>query len=127
MGHMKFILNQGKKGVFVPNIALKQSGFAFNEQAELRPMDDVLVVLQAAMTASELARAAQRLHALASELNMRLAMTCGFCGGDGCSPDDRGRAVLKELPEETVEMMSDTGVCLPRLAELVEEGEIVYG
>ena len=122
MKHMKFILNQGKKGVHVPNGALKLSGFAFNEQAELRPMDDVLVVLKRTMTAPELARAAQQLQALSVELNTELALACVFCNGGGCFPE-----ALDELPDETVEMMADVGVCLHRLAELVEEGEVVHG
>lgn len=128
MKPMKFILNRGKKGVRVPNAALKLSGFGPVEQGELHPLSDALVILKRTMTVPELARAAGQLQDLSARLSVHIARACGPCDSCGaCSLDLSELTDLPGIPAETVGMMAAAKVCLANLVELAKEDEVVYG
>mgnify|MGYP003294870067 FL=1 len=95
---MKFLKVTTPKGLQIPAVAMKLSGFEPERNVELHASEDMLVVLRHRMTAMELLRAAKSLQKLATDLHVHLARVCGPCNGcDGECPFEGGDEV--DLPD----------------------------
>ena len=88
---MKFLKVTTSKGLQIPAVAMKLSGFEPECNVEFHASEDMLVVLRHRMTAMELLRAAKSLQKLAADLHVHLARVCGPCDGcDGECPFEGG-------------------------------------
>lgn len=104
---MKFVKETTANGIQIPTAALKLSGFAGGEGAELHTFQDVMVILKGRMTAMELLNAAKALQSLSVALHTHLAKVCGkccdCCGEGGCPAEfreDEGIVLPADLREE---------------------------
>lgn len=129
MKNLKFNKTLSPDGLHLPNAVFRIGGFASNEEAEVRPVQDAVVVLKRRMTALELAGALQSLHALSVELGVELIKACGLCQdcAQGCPKDAPDQLLRQGLSADTLEGLLEAGICLGRLARLTKEDRVVYG
>ncbi len=129
METLKFCKTLSPSGLRLPSAVLRISGFASNEEAEVRPIQDAVVVLKRHMTALELASAIQSLHALSAELGTELVKASGLCRdcAQGCPKDAPDQLLRQGLSAETLECLLEAGICLGKLARLTKEDRVVYG
>jgi bifunctional DNA-binding transcriptional regulator/antitoxin component of YhaV-PrlF toxin-antitoxin module len=82
--------NQTMPQISLPADACKLSGFTDKDALELYAAKGVLVFLKEQMTALEVANAIESLSAIASDLTVLLASTCGICNncGEDCADCD---------------------------------------
>ncbi len=128
MQTLKFIKTLSPGGLCLPSTVFRISGFGANEEAEVRPIQDAVVVLKRRMTALELASAVQSLHALSVELGTELVKACGLCQdcAQGCPKDAPDQLLRQGLSAEMLEGLLEAGICLGRLARLTKEDRVVY-
>ena len=120
---MKFLKVTTSKGLQIPAVAMKLSGFEPECNVEFHASEDMLVVLRHRMTAMELLRAAKSLQKLAADLHVHLARVCGPCDGcDGECPFEGGDEV--DLPDH---LREEAGICVGELEERLILGDVVYG
>ena len=116
-------------GLHIPEIAFRVSGFGSNEEVEVRPIQESVVVLKAHMTALELIGAVQSLHALSMELVETLIRACGLCldCDAGCPADAPDQLLRQGVSADTLEALLEAGVCAKNLAALTRSDRVVYG
>ncbi len=129
METLKFCKTLSPSGLCLPNAVFRISGFASNEEAEVLPIQDAVVVLKRRMTALELASAVQSLHALSAELGTELVKTSGLCRDckSGCPHEAPDRLLRQGISADTLEGLLEAGICLGRLAQLTKEDRVIYG
>ncbi len=129
MNPLKFNKTLSPDGLRLPGAVFRISGFASNEEAEVRPIQDAVVVLKRRMTALELAGAIQSLHTLSTELGTELVKASGLCRdcAQGCPKDAPDQLLRQGLSADTLEGLLETGICLGRLARLTREDRVIYG
>ena len=86
--------------------ALKDSGFQVGERIEIRPLENVVVIVKEKMNASELISAVCQLERFRSELDDRLMRRCERCTGCECecAYGATDFAVDIDLPQELREL-----------------------
>lgn len=129
MNPLKFNKTLTPNGLRLPDAVLRIGGFGSNEEVEVRPVQDAVVVLKRRMTALELAGALQSLHALSVELGVELVKASGLCRDcvQGCPKDAPDRLLRQGLSADTLEGLLEAGICLGGLARLTREDRVVYG
>ena len=129
MKNLKFNKTLAPDGLRLPSAVFRIGDFASNEEAEVRPIQDAVVVLKRRMTALELAGTIQSLHALSVELGVELVKACGLCRDcvEGCPRDAPDQLLRQGLSADTLEGLLEAGICLGRLARLTKEDRVVYG
>lgn len=129
MKNLKFHKTLSQNGIRLPNAVFRVSGFGVNEEAEVRPIQDAVVILKRHMTALELVSVAQSLHALSMELAEVLIKACGLCRDceAGCPQDAPDQLLRQGLSADTLEALLEAGVCLGQLAKLTKGDRVIYG
>lgn len=129
MNPLKFSKTLSPDGLRLPSAVFRIGGFASNEETEVRPVQDAVVVLKRHMTALELAGAFQSLNALSAELGTELVKASGLCRdcAQGCPKDAPDQLLRQGLSADTLECLLEAGICLGRLARLTKEDRVIYG
>lgn len=129
MNDLKFNKTLTPGGLRIPAAVFRMGGFASNEETELRPIQDAVVVLKRRMIALELAGAVQSLHTLSAQLGTELVKACGLCKNceSGCPEDAPDQLLRQGISADTLEGLLEAGICLDRLARLTREDRVVYG
>lgn len=129
MNPLKFNKTLSPDGLRLPSAVFRIGGFASNEEAEIHPVQDAVVVLKRHMTALELVGAFQSLNALSAELGTELVKACGLCWdcAQGCPKDAPDQLLRQGLSADTLEGLLEAGICLGRLARLIKEDRVIYG
>lgn len=129
METMKFSKTLSASGLCLPDAVFRISGFGFNEEAEVCPIHDAVVILKRRMTALELVGAVQSLHTLSMELATKLIKACGLCRDceAGCPKDAPDQLLRQGVSVDTLEALLEAGVCLGELAKLTKGDRVIYG
>jgi hypothetical protein len=118
---MKITKERNEASVRIPSAAMILSGLDESKQLEFHTLDEAVVLLKSEMTASELLSAIDSLSDLTTQLIVQLVNVCGECDH---SESDHS---LNDVPPGLLETLSQCGVCLSSLDELLANGEIIYG
>lgn len=129
MKNLKFSKALSPDGLRLPSAVFRISGFGANEEAEVRPVQDAVVMLKRHMTALELASALQSIHALSADLGTELVKACGLCQdcAQGCPKDAPDQLLRQGLSADTLEGLLEADICLGRLVRLTKEDRVIYG
>ena len=129
MKNLKLDKTLSPSGLCIPDIVFRVSGFGFNEETEVCPIQDAVVVLKRNMTALELVSVFQSLCALSTELAGALIKTCGLCEDceEGCPKNAPDQLLRQGVSADTLETLLEAGVCLGKLAKLTKGDQVIYG
>lgn len=127
--YMRCVADLDHMALHIPGAALKVSRFEGQEQAEYRPLDDVIVVLKRQMTAAEMINVIQQLSDTVSDLLEHLSEACGPCEecAGGCLCGSSEDSPLRHLLPEILLTFAEAGICLGELEEHLIMEDIVYG
>ena len=117
---------------------LKASGLLEADSLELHALDSAVLVMKGEMTALGILSVIDSLTEVAGTLLAGLGQSCGQCeqceeicpyltGDDAGESEDLPYPTLDDLPPRVRELVSNTGICLGELSELLLLEEIVYG
>lgn len=113
----------------LPSDVIEKIGMAEAESGTAHIFDHSLVLIKGDLTAAELVSTCESLRSLASDLTVKLAVTCGPCRGCkicAVDPDDDS-SPLSALPEPLLQMFREADVCLFELEGLLESEDAVDG
>ena len=111
-----------KNGLLIPNGALEKLGLSGISLSAWLGQDHVLLMPQE-MTALQLLHALEGLSRASVELLGVLQAACRRPCAAGC---ERNMEDMAQVPENIQPLLMLSGCCLPALAQLLEEGDIVY-
>ena len=115
---------------------LKASGLLEADSLELHALDSAVLVMKGEMTALDILSVIDSLTEVAGTLLAGLGQSCGQCEqceetcpylGGSEEEEASPYPTLDDLPPRVRELVSNTGICLGELSELLLLEEIVYG
>lgn len=127
-------LHTGTGPLRIPTVLLKSSGLAQADSIQLLALEQGVLAIPAQMNAQQVLAVVNSLTALAGALLSGLGAACGAC--EECEPecpylamDDEAQGIyhdLCDLPPRMMELLTECGICLGGLGELLLDGDIVY-
>ena len=111
-----------KNGLLIPNGALEELGLAGISLSAWLGQDHILLMPQE-MTALQLLHALEGLSRASVELLGALQKACRRPCAAGC---ERNMEDMAQVPENIQPLLMLSGCCPSALAQLLEEGDIVY-
>ena len=111
-----------KNGLLIPNGALEELGLAGISLSAWLGQDHILLMPQE-MTALQLLHALERLSRASVELLGALQKACRRPCAAGC---ERNMEDMAQVPKNIRPLLMLSGCCPSALAQLLEEGDIVY-
>ena len=130
----KNALHTGMGPLRIPTALLKSSGLAEADSIQLLALEQGVLAIPAQMKAQQVLAVVNSLTALAGALVSGLAAACGAC--EECGPecpyltmDSEEQEIyhdLCDLPPRMMELLTECGICLGGLGELMLGEDIVY-
>lgn len=111
-----------KNGLLIPNGALEELGLAGIPLSAWLGQDHILLMPQE-MTAAQLLHALEGLSRASVELLGALQKACRMPCAAGC---EKNMGNMAQVPENIRPLLMLSGCCPSALAQLLEEGDIVY-